>query len=593
MLDLRMLVIRIRHSPPVRRLLSLPDRMDDAVLRGGVRILTRARPVLIRGRQGIQAAAVRCLVMTARPRGLIARGSRQLTGWLRRVPMSCWTGLLLTAMTVIPVRLYVGGIRAVCAFPGILPEQLGVLPKGSTGVHLQSIEWLSLVLMVLLPLAALAAFVRKRVARLFLKAGAAGFLLLVLFLQRVTISFPSLLNEQSPEIYPNWVRNEAWVTGEWRLVPWLILAGLTIFVLALRSVAAFYGSAPGETIAWADRLWANIRSNGSDPVFRKALYRSSVIHFVCIFLLPMLSWWGCNEMPYGVPEGSGTPTVEMVKIRKVKKKPEKKYVLNMNTAISFYVPKIEDSAVLEEVDKETENAYEAQQLGKLGAGGGKKGGWPNGMKNARVRFIRLEYDGGDWDQDMGYGADYNILLKFRELTGFDIASETESKPVLQLKRFPKNRAPPFVYMTGSGSINLSSTEISILREYCLNMGGLLFADNGGGRFDNHFRPLMRRVFPELPLVEISRDDVIFQQPFLFPAGAPPLWHHSGNEAMGIKYKGRWVVFYHQGDINDAWKTGHSGASSGVAMQAFKMGVNVMNYAFNQYMSINFEGQVPK
>jgi hypothetical protein len=309
----------------------------------------------------------------------------------------------------------------------------------------------------------------------------------------------------------------------------------------------------------------------------------------------MLTWWGCDEQPYGVPEGSGTPAVEMVKVKKLKKKPEKKYVLNMNTAVSFYVPRIEDSEVLEEIDKETENTYEAQKLGKLGQGGGKEGGWPNGMKNARVRFIRLQYDGGDWDQDMGYGSDYNILLKFRELTGFQIASETESLSISQLKRFPKNRAPPFVYMTGGlkGSISLSNAEMKVLREYCLEMGGLIFADNGGGRFDQNFRPLMKRIFPDLPLVEISKDDVIFQQPFLFPNGAPALWHHSGNNAMGVKYKGRWVVFYHQGDVNDAWKTGHSGASEAVAAQAYKIGVNVINYAFNQYMSLNFNGNVPK
>lgn len=593
MFDLRMLAIKIRHYPPVRKLLAFPDRMDDAILRTVCRLSDRMLPLLRKSGQGARVQSARFLAVTEKPRRFIVAGFHRVAGWLKRVPLSCWLGLLLTAMTAVPARLHVGGVKELCAFPGILPAQLAILPGASVNFLVESVRFLSLVLIFLLPLAAFAAFIRKRFAWFILKAGAAGFLLLVVFLQRATVVIPSLLNEHSPEIYPNVVRNEAWVTGGWRVFPWWVLAGTTIFILALRSVAAFYGSSRGGKDGWADRAWANFRSHGSDPGFRKALYSSTAIHFFFIFLLPMLAWWGCNEMPYGVPEGSGTPNIEMVKIKKIKKKPVKKYVLNMNTAISFYVPKIEDSAVLDEVDKQTENAYEAQQLGKLGAGGGKKGGWPNGMKNARVRFIRLEYDGGDWNQDMGYGADYNILVKFRELTGFDIASETESRPIAQLKRFPKNRAPPFVYLTGSGNINLSNAEIKILREYCLNMGGLLFADNGGGRFDNHFRPLMRRVFPELPLVEISKDDVIFQQPFLFPSGAPPLWHHSGNNAMGIKYKGRWVVFYHQGDINDAWKTGHSGATPGVAMQAYKMGVNVINYAFTQYMSINFEGEVPK
>ena len=58
----------------------------------------------------------------------------------------------------------------------------------------------------------------------------------------------------------------------------------------------------------------------------------------------------------------------------------------------------------------------------------------------------------------------------------------------------------------------------------------------------------------------ANDDIIYRQPFVFPNGAPRLWHHSGNRALGLKHNGRWVVFYHQGDIYDAWKTGHSGAS---------------------------------
>ena len=46
---------------------------------------------------------------------------------------------------------------------------------------------------------------------------------------------------------------------------------------------------------------------------------------------------------------------------------------------------------------------------------------------------------------------------------------------------------------------------------------------------------------------------------------------------------------HPGDINDAWKDGHSGASEAVAEQAFKLGINVMYYAFNAYYARHFEG----
>jgi hypothetical protein len=72
-------------------------------------------------------------------------------------------------------------------------------------------------------------------------------------------------------------------------------------------------------------------------------------------------------------------------------------------------------------------------------------------------------------------------------------------------------------------------------------------------------------------------------PYTFANGAPPLWHHGGMRALGIKHKGRWVVFYHPGDINDAWKTGHSGISPELARGAFQMGINIIYYAFTNYL----------
>jgi hypothetical protein len=143
-----------------------------------------------------------------------------------------------------------------------------------------------------------------------------------------------------------------------------------------------------------------------------------------------------------------------------------------------------------------------------------------------------------------------------------------------------------VYITGRGSVSISSAEARTLRWYCLEEGGMNFADNGGAFFDTSFRRLIRRVFPEKSWVDIASDDIIFRQPFIFPNGAPPLFHHSGNRALGIKHNGRWVVFYHQGDINDAWKTGHSGVSEPVAAAAYRMGVNVIHYSFTQYMAIH-------
>jgi hypothetical protein len=145
-----------------------------------------------------------------------------------------------------------------------------------------------------------------------------------------------------------------------------------------------------------------------------------------------------------------------------------------------------------------------------------------------------------------------------------------------------------VFLTGRGGIGLSETDIKTLRWYLEDEGGMLFIDNGGGQFDRSVRSLIARLLPGKTVVDIANDDPIYRAPYVFPNGAPPFWHHGGNRALGVKIDGRWAVFYHPGDINDAWKDGHSGAAKEVANQAYKLGVNVMYYAFNAYYARHFE-----
>ena len=124
-------------------------------------------------------------------------------------------------------------------------------------------------------------------------------------------------------------------------------------------------------------------------------------------------------------------------------------------------------------------------------------------------------------------------------------------------------------------------------------GGMLFIDNGGGNFGQAVRQLVSRIFPDKPFIDIPNDDPIYQRPYSFPDGAPPFWHHDGTRAKGVRVGDRLAVFYHPGDINDAWKDGHSGASEEVAEQAYRLGINVMYYAFNAYYARHFEGSTEK
>jgi hypothetical protein len=236
----------------------------------------------------------------------------------------------------------------------------------------------------------------------------------------------------------------------------------------------------------------------------------------------------------------------------------------------------------------TELTYEANPnaaVGQLGKGGGDQGGWPEGMEDYKIRFIRLDHGGQGWDDGMHQtGADINFLRHFAGVTGFKkIARKGESHSIAILAKYPKDGFPPFVYMTGNHSMGrVGSIDIKALREYCLG-GGMLIGDAGSGHFHNSFVHFMRQVFPDKQMLSIADDDIIYQLPYSFPEGAPAFWHHGGRRALGIKHEGRWIVFYHPGDMNDAWKLqGYTDVTPEMRDAAMNLGVNLVRYSFDNW-----------
>lgn len=367
---------------------------------------------------------------------------------------------------------------------------------------------------------------------------------------------------------------------------------------ALDQYLGFHEETPGP----GDLILENLRTHGADPQFRKSFIQSLIVLFSVVVVLPyLLTMRGCIE-PYGVPEGSGTATigdsmvVNITKMVKPKRKATKRFLLNPNSSIIFHLPDMNDSNLSKEIEEASRETYvtdpssvhsgSGRSGGKLGAGGGKGGGWPGGMKDAAVRFIRLQYDGDKWDDGMDPvdRADLNFLDEFCRVTGFKVSKHNESYPAFRLNDFPKGYAPPFIFMTGSGKINIPPRDMMILRRYVLD-GGMLFVDCGSPQFHQNFRAFIQALFPEEPLLVVSDDDPIYQYPFTFLNGAPPLWHHGGLKALGIKRGNRWLVYYHPGDLNDAWKTGHSGLSPALAKSAMQVGINVIYHAFTHYLDI--------
>ena len=545
--------------------------------------------------------------------GRIHAGAARLASWvgrggawlLRPFPWSCRLGAMATAMALLALWLGFYGQSTLIRAAELEPKQIKILTEQGLIESFGGLSFVARHVCLLLAAAAVGAFLRHRLVLWLLKAGGAAFAAIWLYLFSFIISAPSALYLADAKTFDNAMRHELWIAGAWAWAPGAVLAVVLILTLCQRSVAAFYGTRKVSHLQFAhgryvpiedatprlgDRVAQSLKCP-RDPRWRSSSYWSFFIHLAVLFLPLLLSGWGALRV-YGVPKGSGNPIVQMVKVKRVEKKEKpkkKKFVLNMDSPIIFYRPDIDESEILKQLEQETLNPYVATALqdGKLGKGGGKRGGWPSGMEGAKVGFLRLEYKGGDWDQDMGVSADYNLLIQFHKITGFKIADNTDHISILELRRFRKHRAPPFVFITGSKAINANKKEVDTLRWYCLEEGGMIFADHGGGSFNRHFRDLMRRCFPDLDWVDIANDDILYRQPFIFPNGAPPLWHHSGMRALGLKYNERWIVFYHQGDINDAWKTGHSGASEAQAMQAYRLGVNIINYAFNQYMHIHY------
>ena len=252
------------------------------------------------------------------------------------------------------------------------------------------------------------------------------------------------------------------------------------------------------------------------------------------------------------------------------------------------MPDLDHTEVDEQIEEQSQVTYVANNSkgGKMGKGGKGKGGWPEGMDDYKIRFIRLEHGGAGWDDGMDpkTGADINFLRAFAAATGFKkIARKGESHSIRLLKKYPDDGFPPFVYITGNGHMGrVSPADIKILREYCLK-GGMLIGDAGSRQFHDSFTHFMRQVFPAKPLLDIADDDMLYQLPNGFPNGAPAFWHHGGRRALGIKHEGRWCVFYHPGDMNDAWKSqGYTDVTPDMRRAAMNLGVNIVYYAFNQW-----------
>lgn len=79
-------------------------------------------------------------------------------------------------------------------------------------------------------------------------------------------------------------------------------------------------------------------------------------------------------------------------------------------------------------------------------------------------------------------------------------------------------------------------------------------------------------------MRVPLDDVIHTVPTGLKS-LPIVTPHGGRDAWGWKHEGRWIAYYHPGDIGNAWADGHAGVKNDVWEACYELRVNVMLYAY--------------
>lgn len=193
-----------------------------------------------------------------------------------------------------------------------------------------------------------------------------------------------------------------------------------------------------------------------------------------------------------------------------------------------------------------------------------------------IKIAKLKYSGGgDW-----YANKTSLpnLIKFaNQEVGTFIAPEEDIVEVGSRDLF----LYPYVYMTGHGNVVFSDADAANLRKYLIGGGFLHIDDNYG--LDKFIRLELKKVFPELELVELPHDHPIYHQKFDFPNGLPKIHEHDAKPAQGfgLIYEGKLVVFYsYECDLGNGWEDQriHNDPEE-KRLQALRMGANILTYCF--------------
>jgi hypothetical protein len=194
----------------------------------------------------------------------------------------------------------------------------------------------------------------------------------------------------------------------------------------------------------------------------------------------------------------------------------------------------------------------------------------------QIKIAKLKYGGGgDWYANKT--ALPNLIRFCNEQFAMNLSAEEDAVEVGSRDLF----SYPYLYMTGHGNVVFSPEEAQNLRNYLVGGGFLHIDDNYG--LDKFIRIELKKVFPELELVELPFTHSIYHQKFNFPKGLPKIHEHDGKPAQGfgLLYEGRLVVFYsYECDLGNGWEDQriHNDPEA-KRLEALQMGANIIAYCF--------------
>jgi hypothetical protein len=193
-----------------------------------------------------------------------------------------------------------------------------------------------------------------------------------------------------------------------------------------------------------------------------------------------------------------------------------------------------------------------------------------------IKLAKLKYDGGgDWYANKT--ALPNLIKFCNQNLNLNLAPEEDIVEVSSKDIFNY----PYLYMTGHGNVVFSPEDATNLRKYLIG-GGFLHVDDNYG-LDKFLRLELKKVFPELELIEVPYNHAVYHQKFNFDKGLPKIHEHDGKPAqgLGLIYEGRLIVYYSfESDLGNGCEDArvHNDPEE-KRQQALRMGANLIAYCF--------------